>query len=252
MNTQQLSQLKKLAEDQYNIGDFEKSMVLYQQALKVDPTDVDSIQKIANMLRSSHQLVKLNNHYIMCAKNLFNINNKLAIELLDIAENLFPGSSANHRKDLSKIESELIDSLKPMKQVDNIKFIEITNPEIKEIDMPKLSIKMRTEIQIQVKKSANVIIENSKEMESKSRLEIRQAMIEIMNIINNFAIKVDDLENYLRNATNEIRTHNNTISDLERVNRQHESENYNRNNEIRRLESEISNLKFRISSRLPL
>jgi hypothetical protein len=207
MNTQQLLQIKKQAQDCYNLGELDKSMLLFQQVLNADPTDVDSIQKIAHTLHSSTQFVKLHNHYIVCAKNLFSIDNKLAIEMLDHAEKLFPGSTAMHRNTLLRIQSESSNTVKPLKQVDSIKPGEAINIESTQIYLPQINKNISTDKQNKLKSLINLVIENSKEFESKQRMDLQHVITEMINIINSCATQIYDLEYDLRTANDEIRAY---------------------------------------------
>ena len=96
-----IDQFSREAEAFIRGGSPERAIETYKKALELDPADLTIIEAIVAVHRSTGRLTQVQMQYSQSAQALALIGKKLeAAHLLDMAEQLFPGSTRIHRRAL--------------------------------------------------------------------------------------------------------------------------------------------------------
>ncbi len=97
----QIQQLEREAETLMRTRSTDRALDVYKKILELDPANMDVIEKVADLHRQSGILTRVQMHYVQTATVLASANKKkLAVQLLDRAEQMFPGSTRLHRRTL--------------------------------------------------------------------------------------------------------------------------------------------------------
>ncbi len=103
----ELDPLRRLRVDQFSReaealmrgGSPERAIETYKKALELDPADITIIEAIVSVHRTTGRLTQVQMQYVQSAQALVQLNRKReAAHLLDLAEQLFPGSTRIHRR----------------------------------------------------------------------------------------------------------------------------------------------------------
>ena len=103
----ELDPLRRLRVDQFSReaealmrgGSPERAIETYKKALELDPADITLIEAIVSVHRTTGRLTQVQMQYVQSAQALVQLNRKReAAHLLDLAEQLFPGSTRIHRR----------------------------------------------------------------------------------------------------------------------------------------------------------
>ncbi len=96
-----IEQFSREAEAMVRGGSHEKAIETYKKALELDPADLTIIEAIVAVHRTTGRLTQVQMQYSQSAQALAQIGKKReAAHLLDLAEQLFPGSTRIHRRAL--------------------------------------------------------------------------------------------------------------------------------------------------------
>jgi tetratricopeptide (TPR) repeat protein len=96
-----IEQFSREAEALLRGGSPERAIDTYKKALELDPTDLTIIEAIVAVHRSTGRLTQVQMQNVQSAQALVQLNRKReAAHLLDMAEQLFPGSTRIHRRAL--------------------------------------------------------------------------------------------------------------------------------------------------------
>ncbi|WP_306590558.1 tetratricopeptide repeat protein [Geothrix sp. 21YS21S-4] len=93
-----IDQLAREAESLLRGGSPERAVETYRKALELDPSDLTLIEAVVAVHRSTGHLTKVQMQYVQSAQAVVQLGKKReASHLLDLAEQLFPGSTRIHR-----------------------------------------------------------------------------------------------------------------------------------------------------------
>ncbi|WP_306672138.1 tetratricopeptide repeat protein [Geothrix campi] len=96
-----MEQFSREAEALLRSGSTERAVETYKKALELDPSDLALIEAIVAVHRTTGHLTKVQMQYVQSAQALVQLGKKReAAQLLDMAEQLFPGSTRIHRRTL--------------------------------------------------------------------------------------------------------------------------------------------------------
>jgi tetratricopeptide (TPR) repeat protein len=94
-----MEQFSREAEALLRSGSTERAVETYKKALELDPSDLTLIEAIVAVHRTTGHLTKVQMQYVQSAQALLRLDRKReATQLLDMAEQLFPGSTRIHRR----------------------------------------------------------------------------------------------------------------------------------------------------------
>ena len=94
-----IDQFSREAEAFMRGGSPERAIETYKKALELDPADLTIIEAIVSVHRTTGRLTQVQMQYVQSAQTLAQIGQKReAAHLLDLAEQLFPGSTRIHRR----------------------------------------------------------------------------------------------------------------------------------------------------------
>jgi tetratricopeptide (TPR) repeat protein len=94
-----IDQFSREAEALLRGGSHERAIDTYKKALELDPTDLTIIEAIVAVHHSTGRLTQVQMQYVQSAQALVQLNRmREAAHLLDMAEQLFPGSTRIHRR----------------------------------------------------------------------------------------------------------------------------------------------------------
>jgi tetratricopeptide (TPR) repeat protein len=94
-----MEQIAREAEALLRSGSTERAVETYKKALELDPSDLTLIEAIVAVHRTTGHLTKVQMQYVQSAQALTQLGKKReAAQLLDMAEQLFPGSTRIHRR----------------------------------------------------------------------------------------------------------------------------------------------------------
>ncbi|MBK8727097.1 MAG: tetratricopeptide repeat protein [Holophagaceae bacterium] len=97
----QIQQLEREAETLIRTKSTDRALEVYKKILELDPANMEVIEKVADLHRQSGILTRVQMHYVHTATSLASAGKKkLALQLLDRAEQMFPGSTRLHRRTL--------------------------------------------------------------------------------------------------------------------------------------------------------
>ncbi len=100
-----IDQFSREAEAFMRGGSPERAIETYKKALELDPADLTIIEAIVSVHRSTGRLTQVQMQYVQSAQTLAQLGRKSeAAHLLDLAEQLFPGSTRIHRRTLGLAE----------------------------------------------------------------------------------------------------------------------------------------------------
>jgi tetratricopeptide (TPR) repeat protein len=101
----QIQQLQREAESYIRSRFNDRALDAFQKVLELDPTNADAINRIADIHKASGVMTKVQQHYVRTAEKLAPMGHRqLAVEMLDKAEELFPGSTRLHRRMLGLVD----------------------------------------------------------------------------------------------------------------------------------------------------
>jgi tetratricopeptide (TPR) repeat protein len=96
-----IEQFAREAEGMLRGGSPERAIESYKKALELDPADLTIIEAIVAVHRTTGRLTQVQMQYVQSAQALVQLDRKReAAHLLDMAEQLFPGSTRIHRRSL--------------------------------------------------------------------------------------------------------------------------------------------------------
>ncbi len=96
-----IDQFSREAEALMRGGSPERAIETYKKALELDPADLTIIEAIVEVHRTTGRLTQVQMQYVQSAQSLVQLDRKReAAHLLDLAEQLFPGSTRIHRRAL--------------------------------------------------------------------------------------------------------------------------------------------------------
>jgi tetratricopeptide (TPR) repeat protein len=96
-----IDQISREAEAFLRGGSPERAIETYKKALELDPADLSIVEAIASVHRTTGRLTQVQMQYVQSAQALAGLGKKReATRLLDLAEQLFPGSTRIHRRAL--------------------------------------------------------------------------------------------------------------------------------------------------------
>jgi pilus assembly protein FimV len=96
-----VEQFSREAEALLRGGSHERAIDTYKKALELDPSDLTIIEAIVAVHRATGRLTQVQMQYVQSAQALVQLNrNREAAHLLDMAEQLFPGSTRIHRRSM--------------------------------------------------------------------------------------------------------------------------------------------------------
>jgi tetratricopeptide (TPR) repeat protein len=96
-----IDQFSREAEAFMRGGSPERAIETYKKALELDPADLTIIEAIVSVHRTTGRLTQVQMQYAQSAQTLAQLGRKReATHLLDLAEQLFPGSTRIHRRTL--------------------------------------------------------------------------------------------------------------------------------------------------------
>ncbi len=96
-----IEQISREAEALLRSGSSDRAVETYKKALELDPADLTIIEAIVAVHRTTGHLTKVQMQYVQSAQALARIGKtREATHLLDMAEQLFPGSTRIHRRTL--------------------------------------------------------------------------------------------------------------------------------------------------------
>ena len=94
-----IEQFAREAEAMMRSGSPERAIETYKKALELDPADLTIIESIVAVHRTTGRLTQVQMQYVQSAQALVQLDRKReAAHLLDLAEQLFPGSTRIHRR----------------------------------------------------------------------------------------------------------------------------------------------------------
>jgi len=94
-----IEQFAREAEAMMRSGSPERAIETYKKALELDPADLTIIEAIVAVHRTTGRLTQVQMQYVQSAQVLVQLDRKReAAHLLDLAEQLFPGSTRIHRR----------------------------------------------------------------------------------------------------------------------------------------------------------
>jgi tetratricopeptide (TPR) repeat protein len=104
-----IDQFSREAEALMRGGSPERAIDTYKKALELDPADLTIIEAIVAVHRTTGRLTQVQMQYVQSAQALVDLGRKReAAQLLDLAEQLFPGSTRIHRRALGLPEPGVV------------------------------------------------------------------------------------------------------------------------------------------------
>ena len=101
----QIQQLIKDAENFVRVRNMDKAQEAYNKILELDPANRDAIIRIAEIIQAGGKMTAVQVHYVKTAERLSGLGARvLALEMLDKAEALFPGSTRLYRRTLGLMD----------------------------------------------------------------------------------------------------------------------------------------------------
>ena len=109
-----IDQFSREAEAFMRGGSPERAIETYKKALELDPADLTIIEAIVSVHRTTGRLTQVQMQYVQSAQTLAQLGRKReAAHLLDLAEQLFPGSTRIHRRTLGLPEPGALPPITP-------------------------------------------------------------------------------------------------------------------------------------------
>ncbi|WP_005033174.1 tetratricopeptide repeat protein [Holophaga foetida] len=101
----QIEQLQRDAEHYLRNRITDRAQDCFQKILELDPTNRDAINRVGDIIKSTGKMTAVQMHFVKQAERLVPLGHReLAIELLDKAEALFPGSTRLYRRTLGLLD----------------------------------------------------------------------------------------------------------------------------------------------------
>jgi tetratricopeptide (TPR) repeat protein len=101
----QIEQLERDAENSLRNRFMDRALDAFNKILELDPANLPTIERIADIHRATGVLTKVQMHYVKTAEKVAGLGFKpLAVELLDRAESMFPGSTRLYRRNLGLMD----------------------------------------------------------------------------------------------------------------------------------------------------
>jgi tetratricopeptide (TPR) repeat protein len=101
----QIQQLQRDAENFVRARFMDKAQEAFSKILELDSTNRDAIHRIADIIKSSGKMTAVQMHYVKTAERLAGMGmREMALEMLDKAEALFPGSTRLYRRTLGLLD----------------------------------------------------------------------------------------------------------------------------------------------------
>jgi len=101
----QVEQLTREAEQYVRNRFNDRAQEAYQKILELDPTHRDAIHRTADIIKATGKMTAVQMHYVKMAQTLAPLGHRhLAVECLDRAETLFPGSTRLIRRMLNLVD----------------------------------------------------------------------------------------------------------------------------------------------------
>nr|WP_320132811.1 tetratricopeptide repeat protein [uncultured Holophaga sp.] len=101
----QIEQLLREAEQYLRNRVMDRAQECYHKILELDPSNRDAINRVADIIKSAGKMTAVQMHLVKQAERLVPLGFKdLAVELLDRAEALFPGSTRLYRRTLGLLD----------------------------------------------------------------------------------------------------------------------------------------------------
>jgi tetratricopeptide (TPR) repeat protein len=101
----QIQQLQRDAENFVRARFMDKAQEAFTKILELDATNRDAINRIADIIKSSGKMTAVQMHYVRTAERLAGMGSReMALEMLDKAEALFPGSTRLYRRTLGLLD----------------------------------------------------------------------------------------------------------------------------------------------------
>ncbi len=101
----QIQQLQRDAENFVRARFMDKAQETFTKILELSPTNRDAINRIADIIKASGKMTAVQMHYVKAAERLAGIGaREMALEMLDKAEALFPGSTRLYRRTLGLMD----------------------------------------------------------------------------------------------------------------------------------------------------
>lgn len=101
----QINQLQRDGESYLRNRFMDRAQDAFQKILELDPVNTEAINRIADIIKASGKMTAVQVHYVKTAEKLANMGHRrLAVEMLDKAETLFPGSTRLYRRTLGLID----------------------------------------------------------------------------------------------------------------------------------------------------
>ena len=103
----QIQQLQRDADNFVRARYGDKAQEAYNKILELDPTNREAIYHIADLVKATGKMTSVQMHYVKNAERVANLGfRELALELLDKAEAIFPGSTRLYRRTLGLLDTQ--------------------------------------------------------------------------------------------------------------------------------------------------
>ena len=101
----QIQQIQRDADNFVRARFMDKAQEAFSKILELDPTNREAINRIADIIKSTGKMTAVQMHYVKTAERLAGIGARvMALEMLDRAEALFPGSTRLYRRTLGLLD----------------------------------------------------------------------------------------------------------------------------------------------------
>jgi tetratricopeptide (TPR) repeat protein len=128
----QIQQLQRDAENFVRARFMDKAQEAFTKILELDATNRDAINRIADIIKASGKMTAVQMHYVRTAERLAGMGSReMALEMLDKAEALFPGSTRLYRRTLGLMDVQ--PTAPPPRPAETL-------PPIEEIQTPALRV----------------------------------------------------------------------------------------------------------------
>jgi len=126
----QIQNLERDAENSMRNRFNDRALESYLKVLELDPANRNAIRNIAEIYRASGVLTKVQMHYVKTAERLAELGlRQQAVELLDLAEGMFPGSTRLYRRTLGLLDvAPAPRAPEPAGKVEALPLIELDHP----------------------------------------------------------------------------------------------------------------------------
>ena len=123
----QIQQLERDAENSMRNRFMDRALEAFHKILELEPANASAIQNIADIYRATGVLTKVQMHYVKSAERIAQLGFKQqAVDLLDQAEAMFPGSTRLYRRTLGLVDFQAQAKAAP---VEPLPIIELDDPQ---------------------------------------------------------------------------------------------------------------------------